>query len=134
MDIWWLHALTFIFGYVTCKTFYFLNTTRLSLKLIKSSRVIYLIMATRALENYATSERIMKKHLIETDSDLETQKSFEQKFEQETLVFKTQAIATLIEQTPQAFKPGLEFDDWSTAMVHLHKHKEEALRFWRFIQ
>ena len=134
MDIWWLHALTFIFGYVTCKTFYFLNTTRLSLKLIKSSRLIYLIMATRALENYATSERIMKKHLIETDSDLETQKSFEQKFEQETLVFKTQAIATLIEQTPQAFKPGLEFDDWSTAMVHLRKHKEEALRFWRFIQ
>ena len=134
MDIWWLHALTFIFGYVTCKTFYFLNTTRLSLKLIKSSRVIYLIMETRALENYATSERIMKKHLIETDSDLETQKSFEQKFEQETLVFKTQAIATLVEQTPEAFKPGLEFDDWSTAMAHLQKHKEEALRFWRFIQ
>tara|TARA_B100000700_G_C14803230_1_gene741610 strand:- start:139 stop:543 length:405 start_codon:yes stop_codon:yes gene_type:complete len=134
MDIWWLHALTFIFGYVTCKTFYFLNTTRLSLKLLKSSRIIYLIMATRALENYATSERIMKKHLMETDSDLETQKSFEQKFEQETLVFKAQAISNLIEQTPQAFKPGLEFDDWPTAMAHLQKHKEEALRFWRFIQ
>ena len=134
MDIWWLHALTFIFGYVTCKTFYFLNITRLSLNLLKSSRIIYLVMATRTLENYVTSERIMKKHLTETDSDLDTQQAFEQKFTAETLLFKTRAIATLIEQTPEAFRPGLEFHDWNTAMAHLERHREEALRFWRLIQ
>ena len=79
MDIWWLHALVFIFGYTTCKTFYFLNTARISLRLIKSSRVIYLLMAARAIENYLMSERMMNKYLKETKQDKDTVKSFEDK-------------------------------------------------------
>jgi menaquinone-dependent protoporphyrinogen IX oxidase len=134
MDIWWLHALTFIFGYVTCKTFYFINTARLSLKLLKSSRIIYLIMATRALENYATSEKIMKKHIAESGQDTETQTSFEQKFNQDKLTFKDSVIATLIAQTPTAFKEGIEFHDWSSAMIHLQRHRDEALKFWRIVR
>ena len=123
MDIWFLHALVFIFGYVTCKTFYFLNTARISLKLIKSSRIIYLLMAARAVENYIMSERIMKKRLNESEEDRETIKSFEN--------IKSQAIQNLMLHTPDAFKPGLEFDDWKTAMLHLQRHKQEALDFWR---
>ena len=134
MDIWWLHALTFIFGYVTCKTFYFINTARLSLKLLKSSRIIYLIMATRALENYATSEKIMKKHIAESGQDTETQTSFEQKFNQDKLTFKDSVIATLIAQTPTAFKEGIEFHDWSSAIIHLQRHRDEALKFWRIVR
>ena len=134
MDIWWLHALVFIFGYVTCKTFYFINTARLSLKLLKSSRIIYLVLATRALENYATSERIMKKYLIDTDANKETKNDFELRFEEEKLLFKAQTIATLIGQTPKAFKEGIEFHDWDTAMIHLQRHKEEAFNFWRIVR
>ena len=93
MDIWFLHALVFIFGYVTCKTFYFLNTARISLKLIKSSRIIYLLMAARAVENYIMSERIMKKRLNESEEDRETIKSFENKCISELENFKSQAIS-----------------------------------------
>lgn len=134
MDIWWMHALMFIFGYVTCKTFYFINTARLSLNLLKSSRIIYLIMATRALENYATSERLMKKYIAESEQGIDAQKSFEQKFTQDKSIFKVNVIAALIAQTPEAFKEGLEFHDWDTAMTHLQRHRSEALNFWRMIR
>lgn len=123
--------MVFIFGYVTCKTFYFLNTTRLSLKLIKSSRVIYLLMASRAVENYIMSETIMKKYLAKNNENGDATRAFEDKCASELEHFKVIAIKQLISQTPDAFKPGLEFDDWNTAMLHLQRHREEALNFWR---
>lgn len=131
MDIWWLHTLVFIFGYVTCKTFYFLNTARISLKLIKSSRIIYLLMAVRAVENYLMSQEMMKKYLKESEQDDGTIKLFENKCETELEHFKKQTMNQMLLQTPDAFKPGLEFDDWTTAMLHLQRHKKEALEFWR---
>ena len=131
MDIWFLHALVFIFGYVTCKTFYFLNTARISLKLIKSSRIIYLLMAVRAVENYLMSERMMNKYLKEAEQDESTIKVFEHKCKHEIEHFKKKTIEQLLLQTPDAFRPGLEFDDWNTAMAHLQQHKREALDFWR---
>ena len=91
-------------------------------------------MATRALENYATSERLMKKYIAESGQDLEMQTSFEQKFDQDKLTFKASVIATLIAQTPTAFKEGLEFHDWDTAMAHLQEHRAKALTFWRMIR
>lgn len=123
--------MVFIFGYVTCHTFYFLNNVRLSLKLIKSSRIIYLLMAVRAVENYVISERVMKKYLSEIEKDNEDVKKFQDKCEEELEYFRKQAINHLIQQTPDAFKPGLEFEDWKTAMLYLQRHKQEALEFWR---
>lgn len=123
--------MVFIFGYITCKTFYFLNTARISLKLIKSSRIIYLLMAVRAVENYIISERMMKRYFSEIDKDTEDVKKFQDKCSEELEHFKKQAIGELLKQTPDAFKPGLEFDDWKTAMLHLQRHKDEALDFWR---
>lgn len=123
--------MVFIFGYITCKTFYFLNTARISLKLIKSSRIIYLLMAVRAVENYIISERMMKRYFSEIDKDTEDVKKFQDKCSEELEYFKKQAIGELLKQTPDAFKPGLEFDDWKTAMLHLQRHKDEALDFWR---
>ena len=131
MDIWWLHALTFIFGYVTCKTFYFLNTARLSLKLIKSSRIIYLLLAVKAVENYVMSEATMNQHLDKTDQDQTTKDDFKQKSADDLIGFKKLVIRNLLYQTPSAFRPGLEFDDWESAMAHLQHYKAEALEFWR---
>ena len=131
MDIWGVHALVYIFGYVTCKTFYFLNTTRISLKLIKSSRIIYLLMAVKAIENYITSERMMKRYMKESSRDLDFISDFEKKFQEEITNFKTNAIENLIAHTPDAFRPGLDFEDWNSAMVHLQRHEAEALQFWR---
>ena len=121
----------FIFGYVTCKTFYFLNNTRISLKLLKSSRIIYLLMAVKAVENYMTAERLMIQYMQKTDQDDEIKDRFRQKFTQEIEDFQTATIKNLLSRTPDALKPGLEFDNWTSAMLHLRIHKEEALEFWR---
>ena len=61
--------LVFVFGYVTCQTFYFIKSTRVSLKLMKSSRVIYLLMMAKAMEKYKIAEEVMVKHLHESGKD-----------------------------------------------------------------
>mgnify|MGYP003145742718 CR=1 FL=1 len=42
-----LYFLVFLFGYITCRTFYFIRSARLSLKLIVSGHLFYLL----AIEN-----------------------------------------------------------------------------------
>tara|TARA_R110002073_G_scaffold30656_3_gene95233 strand:+ start:123 stop:527 length:405 start_codon:yes stop_codon:yes gene_type:complete len=131
MDIWWLHALVFIFGYITCKTFYFLNATRVSLKLLKSSRVAYLLMAAKIVEQYAVSEYSMKRYLKESQQDEEVIKEFKIKFEQDLEDFKNSTIQDIIHNTPPTFRENLEFDDWRSAMRFLRHNKEDAFNFWR---
>ena len=131
MDIWWLHALVFIFGYITCKTFYFLNATRVSLKLLKSSRVAYLLMAAKIVEQYAVSEYSMKRYLKESQQDEEVIKAFKIKFEQDLEDFKNSTIHDIINNTPPTFRENLEFDDWRSAMRFLRHNKEDAFNFWR---
>ena len=74
---------------------------------------------------------MMKRYFSEIDKDTEDVKKFQDKCSEELEYFKKQAIGELLKQTPDAFKPGLEFDDWKTAMLHLQRHKDEALDFWR---
>ena len=131
MDIWWLHVLVFIFGYITCKTFYFLNAVRVSLKLLKSSRVAYLLMAAKIVEQYTISEYSMKRYLKESEQDEETINAFKIKFEQDLKDFKNSVIQDIIHNTPPTFRENLEFDDWRSAMRFLQHNKEDAFNFWR---
>jgi len=126
-----LHFLVFIFGYFTCKTFYFLNATRVSLKLLKSSRVAYLLMAAKIVEQYAVSEYSMKRYLKESQQDEEVIKAFKIKFEQDLEDFKNSTIQDIIHNTPPTFRENLEFDDWRSAMRFLRHNKEDAFNFWR---
>lgn len=130
MDIWWLHALVFIFGYITCKTFYFLNSARISLKLLKSGRVSYLLMCVKAVEHYTTANTLMKLHLEKIDADDKTRKSFEILFGEEVANFKQRAIQQAIKVTPHIFRENLEFNDWPSAMLYLEQNRDEALQFW----
>ncbi len=123
--------MVFIFGYITCKTFYFLNATRVSLKLLKSSRVAYLLMAAKIVEQYAVSEYSMKRYLKESQQDEEVIKAFKIKFEQDLEDFKNSTIQDIIHNTPPTFRENLEFDDWRSAMRFLRHNKEDAFNFWR---
>ena len=123
--------MVFIFGYITCKTFYFLNATRVSLKLLKSSRVAYLLMAAKIVEQYAVSEYSMKRYLKESQQDEEVIKEFKIKFEQDLEDFKNSTIQDIIHNTPPTFRENLEFDDWRSAMRFLRHNKEDAFNFWR---
>ncbi len=50
---WIQFILVFIFGYVTCKTFYFLNATRTSINIIKTAQLLSLAILAKSMEHFA---------------------------------------------------------------------------------
>lgn len=131
MGPWWLYTLVFMFGYVTCQTFYFLRSTRVSLKLMKSSRVIYLLMMAKAMEKYKVAEEVMIMNLKKSDKDDKTINAFKENIEKERQSFKNRSISWVIDNTPSTFHDIIGFDDWDSAMKFLILHREEAFKFWR---
>ena len=131
MDPWWLYALVFVFGYVTCQTFYFINSSRISLKLMKSSRVIYLLMMAKAMEKYKIAEEVMVSYMRESDKDEKLITSFKESIDNERNSFKDRSITWLLDSTPNTFRDTVGFNDWTSAMKFLVLNREEAFRFWR---
>tara|TARA_Y100000592_G_C5333634_1_gene250775 strand:- start:72 stop:482 length:411 start_codon:yes stop_codon:yes gene_type:complete len=131
MGPWWLYTLVFIFGYVTCQTFYFLRSTRVSLKLMKSSRVIYLLMMAKAMEKYKIAEEVMLMNLKLSGRDQEVINSFKESIHEERQSFQQRSVSWIIDNTPATFRDIIGFDDWDSAMKFLVLHQEEAFKFWR---
>ena len=131
VDPFWLYALVFLIGYVTCQTFYFFKSTRVSLKLMKSGRVIYLLMMAKAMENYKIAEEVMLTNLKDSESDQIVIDRFKRGVEDERKSFKSKSVMWLINNTPQTFRDIIGFDDWDSAMQYLVLHQEEAYKFWR---
>ena len=131
MDPWWLYAIVFLFGYVTCKTFYFMRGTRITLKLLKSSKVIYLSMLVKSIENYAASEALMLKYLNDSNTSQDVKDAFIKSFEIEKETFKMRGIQNLMNRIPHTFKESIGFHDWEGAMLYLAFNHKEALEFWR---
>ena len=50
MDPWWMYALVFIFGYMTCRTFYFVKASRISLRILIYSQIIYISIMLEIIE------------------------------------------------------------------------------------
>ena len=131
MDPLWLYVLVFVFGYVTCQTFYFIKSTRVSLKLMKSSRVIYLLMMAKAMEKYKIAEGVMLTYLNESEQNQDVINNFTNNIETERQSFKKKSIDSLISNTPSTFKDIVGFHDWDSAMEYLLLHQDEAFKFWR---
>ncbi len=131
MGPWWLYVLVFLFGYVTCQTFYFIKSTRVSLKLMKSSRIIYLLMMAKAMEKYQIAEEVMIMNLKESNKDEKIVTAFQYSIEAERESFKKRSVSWLIENTPSTFRDIIGFSDWNSAMKFLVLHQEEAFKFWR---
>jgi len=131
MDPWWLYLLVFTFGYVTCQTFYFFNATRVSLKLMKSSRVIYLLMMAKAMEKYKIAEEVMLMKLKESEKEEKVINNFQENFNKERLSFQNRSVSWVLDNTPDTFRDIVGFDNWESAMKYLIVHREEAYKFWR---
>jgi hypothetical protein len=130
MEYWWVHILLFVFGYVTCKTFYFVRGAKLSITLLRASHIIYLSSLIKAIEHMSHAREMMLEHMIKTEKGGSQISFFEMKFEEDLRLFKERSIDVLLYCHPAFFKPTLEFDDWSTAMKFLQDNKQAALAFW----
>ena len=87
-----LYSLVFLFGYITCRTFYFLRSARTSLQLVRASQLISLGVLAKSMESfhYASTYRINE--LTKTGfSDIKIN-SFKEGFEKELNYFKESSI------------------------------------------
>jgi len=127
---WLLYVLIFIFGYVTCKTFYFLKATRLSLVLTRASHIIYLSCMIKALESMAHGRGIALEQMLRTDKSASHISAFEYRYDEDVRQFKERSIDILRELHPDFFRKMIEFENWSEASKYLDGHRDIAFKFW----
>tara|TARA_Y100000593_G_scaffold89356_3_gene173450 strand:- start:1425 stop:1841 length:417 start_codon:yes stop_codon:yes gene_type:complete len=130
MGPWWLHILIFAFGYLTCKTFYFMRSTRLSVSLMKVSAVLYLSLLMKAIEHMSYAREMVLEYMIYTERQAFEISSFEMRFENEMRLFKDRSISAFLSCHPKFFRSMVEFDDWEGAMSFLMENRATALYFW----
>ena len=127
---WLLYFVIFAFGYTTSKALYFLRSTKLSLRMLRASHLIYLSVMIKALENLSYSREIMLEHMLRTEKNAPQITSFELRFDTDVKALKERSIRSLREEHPKFFQTAIEFDDWDSSMEYLMKHKEIILEFW----
>ena len=125
MGPWWLYLLVFIFGHFTCRTFYFLRSSRISLSLITYSQIIYLSCMRRAVEHL----NAIKANIADDDSG--THDELQQKIDEQIAILKNNSINYLINMHPKFYRESLVFDDWDSSANFLDEKKEEAFNFWK---
>ena len=130
MSPWWLYILIFFFGYLTCRTFYFMRSARTSLSLMKASGILYLSVLVKAIEHLSYAREIMLEHMIRTEKKTFEISSFEMRFERDVSLFKDRSIHTFLACHPKFFRSMVEFNNWEDAMKFLIEHKDSALAFW----
>jgi len=126
---WPFYALFFIFGYVTCKTFYFLNASRKSIGLLQTTQVVGLFIITRSLEHfhYAKEYRLSTmKHNKATEQNIN---AFQLQFEDEIKYFKTKSVRQIIEAHGSFFEQVVDFTDWDSAMLFLETNRAHVKEF-----
>jgi len=123
MQDWLLYLLVFIFGYITCGTFYFLRSSRLSLSLIKLSHIIYLSSVVKSLEI------LIEARTLVVINDIEPVKKTEI-FESEIKMLKENSVAYLLQLHPKFYRDALQFDDWESSMRYLNQNKDSILKIW----
>ena len=127
---WLLYILIFVFGYVTCKTFYFLRTTRLSLNLVRGASVIYISSMVKAVEKMSYAQEAMLEYMLKTERGSAEISAFQLQFDREVKYLKDTSIDVMMTLHPEFFRQMVEFEDWDSAMEYAEKYKEQIFKFW----
>ena len=130
MDPWWMYTLVFIFGYITCRTFYFIRASRISLSLLVYSQIIYLSAMVKILDNLMTIKHFSK-HVRKSFKEVSSVcDEVEKNVDTEISILKDNSINYLINMHPKFYRDSLKFEDWDSSMRFLKDKKEEAFNFW----
>ena len=116
--------LMYVFGYVTCKTFYYLQSSRLSVILLQTANVFSLFLLTRALECYEVSKALCLKDLHEKGLSDSNIKIYENNFETEIKNFKTKSIDQFLGLHPTFFHEVIDYEDWESGMKFLEQNRD----------
>ena len=127
---WLLYVLVFIFGYVTCQTFYFFKSTRLSLVLLRGCHLIYLSSILKAIESMYYTRGLVLEQMLRSEKNSATISTFEILHEEEVSRLKDRSVSALIELHPPFFQKMIEFKNWDEANNYIQKYEEVILKFW----
>ena len=130
MSPWWLYALVFMFGYITCKTFYFFRASRISLSLLLYSQVIYLSSMVKILESLLYTKSFVNGLRRSAKEMSPVCNEIDKKVDAEIAILKNKSIDYLINVHPEFYRESLKFDDWDSSLRFLRDKKEEAFNFW----
>ena len=125
-----LYLLVFLFGYITCRTFYFVRSARTSLQLIRAAQLISLGVLARSMESFHYASTYRLNELNKTGfSDIKIN-SFKEEFEKELDDFKHRSIRAIIHNHSGVFKDMIKFEDWDSAMRYLEEHSGSVQAFF----
>ena len=130
MDPWWMYALVFIFGYMTCRTFYFVKASRISLRVLIYSQIIYISIMLEIIEKLQKTKSFsneIKRSVKEMASVCD---EINEKIDEEMSILKNNSIKYLINMHPKFYRDSLKFEDWDSSMRFLKDKKQEAFNFW----
>ncbi len=131
MSPWWMHVLIFVFGYVTCRTFYFVRASRISLKILIYSQIIYLSIMVRIVEKLLEMKRFSNNIQKSVKEMAPACNDINKKVDNEISILKDNSINYLINMHPKFYRDSLKFKDWDSSMQFLGNNKQEAFNFWK---
>lgn len=131
MGPWWMYTLVFIFGYVTCRTFYFVRASRISLRILVYSQIIYISIMVRIMEKLLKVKRFSNNVQKSVKEMAPICNDINKKVDNEMAILKNNSINYLINMHPKFYRDSLTFKDWNTSMKFLEDKKQEAFNFWK---
>jgi|TARA_Y100000034_G_C6711487_1_gene314310 hypothetical protein len=123
------YVLFFVFGYVTCKAFYFLNATKKSIIILRSSQLIGLFVLSRALEDFYYAKEFRLGVMNEDGDSKQNITAVGYRFDEEVSTFKRKSIKKIIEAHGNFFDQLVDFNDWKSAMVFLEDNRKYIIDF-----
>ena len=127
---WLQYFLVFVFGYLTCKTFYFFRATRTGILIVKSAQVISLAILAKSMENFAFSRTYKILTLQESGASEQNIGAYTINIDLAINSYKEKAIKHIVEQHSKFYKEILDFDDWKSGMDYLEQNREVAHAFF----
>ena len=127
-SVWWLYALTYIFGYVTCKTFYFYSEPRTRLIMLRLSHYLSLFTVVKGIESMEYAKTLRIKEMVNTSQSEKNIKAFKINFDNELKLYKDKYIREVINTHPKFYKDIVKYDSWDSAMVFLQDGGMEYIK------
>ena len=121
---WALNIILFVFGYLTCKTFYFLKASRTSINMLRGAQLTCLLMLARSMEHFSYSRALRLHHMQMVESSAQNIQAFTYRFEDELIQYKKKSIEEIIDAHPGVFQQFVEFDSWRSGMRYLEENKD----------
>ena len=126
--IWWLYLLVFAFGYLTCKTFYFLKEIRLGLVMLKISHCLSLYTIVRGVESLEYTKAMRLNELRLREESERNVKAYQLNFDAEIKLYKDKSVREIINMHPKFYRDLVEYDDWESAMRFLNEEGIEYIK------